>query len=70
MSVTKGEAGKKFGRKGTASFVTVVHERAVRRFFRKSSRPPARMISDSLEVGKQRQNESTKGEHARFEPGT
>ena len=31
---------------------------------------PARMISDSLELETQRENESMKGVHARFEPGT
>ena len=36
----------------------------------KNSRPSARMISDTLEVEKQRQNESTKGAQARFKLGT
>ena len=31
---------------------------------------PARMISDSFEVEKQRENETKNGAHARFEPGT
>ena len=31
---------------------------------------PARLISDSLEVTKQRKNETKKGSHARFELGT
>ena len=35
--------------------------------FCKSSRLPARMISDSLKAGKQRQSETTKGDNARFE---
>ena len=30
-----------------------------------SSRPPARMISDNLEVEKQRENQSTKASHAK-----
>ena len=37
--------------------------------FSKNSHFPARMISDSLEVEIQKENESTKGAHARFEPG-
>ena len=37
--------------------------------FYKSSRTPARMISDSLEVENQMGTESTKAAHARFEPG-
>ena len=41
-----------------------------RYFFSFHSRPPARMISDSLEVEKQRENETKNGAHARFEPGT
>ena len=32
--------------------------------------PRARMISDSLEVENQRENETTKARYARFEPGT
>ena len=35
-----------------------------------SSCPPARMISHSLEVEKQRGNETKKVAHARCEPGT
>ena len=38
--------------------------------FFKNSRPPARMVSDSLEVEKQRETEAAKGNYARFEPGT
>ena len=38
--------------------------------FFKNSRSAARMISDSLEVEKQRENESTTGAHTRCEPGT
>ena len=34
------------------------------------SRFPARTISDSPEIEKQRENESSKGAHARFEVGT
>ena len=37
--------------------------------FLKSSLPPARKISDSLEVRKQGGNETTKCAHVRFEPG-
>ena len=38
--------------------------------FFKSSRPLARMISDSLEVEKQRGTETTRGAQAGFEPST
>ena len=38
-------------------------------FFCRNSRLPARMISDSLEVEKQSENETMKSVHARFEPG-
>ena len=38
--------------------------------FSESSPPRARMISDSLEVKKQKEKVTTKGVHARFEPGT
>ena len=40
----------------------------LRRFrFWKSSRPPARMISDNLEVEKQKESETTKGTHVRYD---
>ena len=35
-----------------------------------NSRTPARMISGSLEVEKQREHEAYKDAHARFEPGS
>ena len=36
----------------------------------KSCRPPARVVSGSLENERQRENEPTKGAHVRFELGT